>query len=120
MTNNRLASHFLCKAFFAVGVLTLLQAIVLLPSAFSQEVPLRPFPSRSEAVPDQYIVQLRTGVAPDNGAQQLARQYGLRVGYVYRYALNGFSAILKRDHIPVPASRSSAEFHEDHPADPRP
>jgi subtilisin family serine protease len=55
-------------------------------------------PGRSEAIPDQYIVQLRPGLDSEATARNLAAQHGLGLGRIYRYALNGFSAF-------VPAAR---------------
>jgi len=51
-------------------------------------------PAAASAAPSQtgtWIVQLRAGVDPVTAAPGLARQHGGSVGFVYRYALNGFS-----------------------------
>src|SRR3990172_9388422 len=51
-------------------------------------------PAAASAAPSQtgtWIVQLRAGVDPVTAATGLARQHGGSVGFVYRYALNGFS-----------------------------
>jgi len=53
-----------------------------------------PVPRRPEPVPDRYIVQLRTGLDPVGQSRRMAQQHGLSVGFVYRNALNGFSATI--------------------------
>jgi len=67
--------------------------LVAAPQVFGQ-ASLRPFPRRPEPVPDRYIVQLRTGSDPVAQSQRLARQHGLNIGFVYRDALQGFSAMI--------------------------
>jgi subtilisin len=88
-----------------VAVLTILvAAFAATPKSSGQTSTIRPGPRPPEVLPDQYIVQLRAG-DPEAQAQALARQYGLSVGFIYRYAINGFSAI-------IPAQRL-AQFRSD-------
>jgi subtilisin family serine protease len=73
--------------------------ILFATQAFGQGVALRPVPRRAEAAPDRYIVQLRDGVDVPSQGQRLAQQYGLSVGFMYRYALNGFAAIIPAQRL---------------------
>lgn len=75
----------------ALVFLGLMGAILLtLPAALPGQVPS----NLPEVVPDRYIVQLKAGVEPRQAARRLAEAHGLRVGQVYRYALNGFAAFI--------------------------
>jgi subtilisin family serine protease len=76
-------------------------SIVLAATAqlFGQGVTVRPVPPRPEAAPDRYIVQLRARDDAGVQTQRLARQYGLNVGFVYRYALNGFAAVIPAQRL---------------------
>jgi subtilisin len=101
-TNGLIFSWKQLRRFFAVLTI-LVAASAATPKSSGQTS--RPASRLPEAVPGQYIVQLRAGVDPEAQAQSLAQQYGLSVGFIYRYAINGFSAV-------IPAQRL-AQFRSD-------
>jgi hypothetical protein len=49
---------------------------------------------------DRYVVVLNDDVSdPGQAASGMARRYDLQVGFVYRYALEGFSAVIPNDRV---------------------
>ena len=83
----------------AVWITIISIVLAATPQLFGQGVTVRPVPPRPEAAPDRYIVQLRAGGDVGAQAQRLERQYGLNVGFVYRYALNGFAAVIPAQRL---------------------
>ncbi|MDQ3862760.1 MAG: S8 family peptidase [Actinomycetota bacterium] len=52
-------------------------------------------PSKAVGPPDRYIVVLKKGASePGRAANEMARRYGLGVGFIYSHALEGFSATI--------------------------
>jgi len=57
-------------------------------------------PSKAVGSPDRYIVVLKEGASdPGRTADGMARRYGLRAGFVYGHALEGFSATIPEGRL---------------------
>ena len=53
-----------------------------------------------QIIPDRYIVVLNDNVAnPGQVANQHAQQQGAQVGFVYRYAIKGYSAVIPQNRL---------------------
>lgn len=62
---------------------------------------------------DRYIVVLNDDVSdPGQAAGGMARRYDLQVGFVYRYALEGFSAVIPNDRVAEVRTDSRVEYVE--------
>jgi subtilisin family serine protease len=58
-----------------------------------------PLMAIGDAVPDSYIITLRSDVRAADVANDIARKHGLTLGHVYSYALNGFSATMPSNKL---------------------
>src|SRR5215213_4291683 len=63
--------------------------------------------------PERYIVVLDEGVSdPGRAADAMARRHGLGVGFVYRNAIKGFSAVIPNDRVAEVRGESSVDYLE--------
>ena len=90
---------------FTVVVSALLGACV---AAFAQGRP-----PGGQGPPGSYVVVLDDGVSdPGRAADAMARRYGLGVGFVYRNAIKGFSAMIPNDRVAEVRGASSVDYVE--------
>src|SRR5688500_17537488 len=57
-------------------------------------VALVPAATAGSAVPQGYIVVLAAGTDPGTVAAEHAQEFGVELGFVYRHALKGYSAVV--------------------------
>ena len=90
-------------------LLTLVGALLL---AFSGVV-LAQQTTPDKNIPDQYIVVLNDDVAnPGQVANQHAQQQGAQVGFVYRYAIKGYSAVIPESRLGAIENDSRVDYVE--------
>jgi len=94
-------------------VLTVMGAMILLfaGGAFTQEAPKGQHPHGQP--PEHYIVVLKDEVDhPGEVASTMAQRHNLRIGFVYQYALKGFSAIIPNDRVAAVRSEGRVDYIE--------
>ncbi len=88
----------------AVGAILMLYA----GGVLAQEAP-----GGSAAGTDRYIVVLNEGISePGQTASAMSRRYDVQVGFVYRHALKGFSAVIPNDRVADVRTDSRVEYVE--------
>src|SRR5512134_3716259 len=85
-------------------LLRIAAALIFILPLLAAGWPTRPALANGHMIPGQYIVAIDPSFDPPSAAVEFARAYGIRVGFVYKHALKGFSATIP-DALLAPLQR---------------